>query len=85
MDELFFTGMDILKQTRKLIESVTDDVCKGATDSEKEAYLDGVVNTLSALKCMLEIDCDGEPIIHIPDIEGIEEMALEELEEIFLK
>lgn len=85
MDELFFTGMDILKQTRKLIESVTNDVCKGMTDSEREAYLGGVANTLSALQCMLEIDCDGEPIVYIPGIESLEEMTLEELEEIFLK
>ena len=35
MNELFFTGMDILEQTRKLVESATDDVCRGLTNSEK--------------------------------------------------
>lgn len=85
MNELFFTGMDILEQTRKLVESATDDVCRGLTDFEKKIYLGGVANTLSALKCLLEIDCDGEPIVYIPGIVGTEEMALEELEEIFLK
>ncbi|MEE1303109.1 MAG: hypothetical protein UHD64_10040 [Bacteroidales bacterium] len=84
MDELFFTGMDILEQTRKLVEKATDSVCKGLTDSEREAYLGGVANTLSALQCMLEVDCDGEPIVHISGIEGLEEMSIEELEDRFL-
>ena len=85
MDELFFTGMDIVSETRKLVESVTDSVCRGMTDSEKEAYLGGIANTLSALQTMLEIDCDGEPIVYIPGIECPEEMSIEELEERFLK
>jgi hypothetical protein len=84
MDELFFTGMDILEQTRKLVETATDGVCKGLTDSEREAYLGGVANTLSALQCMLEVDCDGEPIVHISGIESLEEMSIEELEDRFL-
>ena len=85
MDELFFTGVDILKQTRKLVESATDSVCKGLTDAEKEIYLGGVANTLSALQCMLEVDCDGEPLVYIPGIEGFTEMSLEELKDRFLK
>lgn len=85
MDELFFTGVDILEQTRKLVESATDNVCKGLTDAEKEIYLGGVTNTLSALQCMLEVDCDGEPLVYIPGIEGFVEMSLEELEDRFLK
>lgn len=85
MDELFFTGMDILKQTRRLVESATDSVCRGLNDSEKEIYLGGVANTLSALQAMLEVDCDGEPIVHISGMEELEEMSIEELENIFLK
>ena len=85
MDELFFTGVDILEQTRKLVEGATDSVCKGLTDVEKEIYLGGVSNTLSALQCMLEVDCDGEPLVYIPGIEGFVEMSLEELEDRFLK
>jgi len=85
MDELFFTGMDILEQTRKLVDKATESVCRNLTDSEKEIYLGGVANTLSALQCMLEVDCDGEPIVYIPGIEGLEEMSIEDLEERFLK
>jgi hypothetical protein len=83
MDELFFTGMDIPKQTRILVEKATDNVCKGMTDSEKKAYLGGIENTLSALQHLLELD--GEPVVHIPYHDGLEEVAIEELEEIFLK
>ena len=85
MDELFFTGVDILEQTRKLVVGATDSVCKGLTDAEKEIYLGGVANTLSALQCMLEVDCDGEPLVYIPGIEGFEEMSIEELKDRFLK
>jgi hypothetical protein len=84
MNELLFTGMDILAQTRKVIEGATDDICRGLADSEKEAYLGGVKNTLSVLQTILEINYDGEPIVHISGYDGIEEMVIEELEEIFL-
>ena len=85
MYELLFTGMDILEQTRQIVESANGTVCRGLTASEKEAYLGGIANTLSALQALLEIDGDYYlPIVHIPGQDEIEEMVVEELEEIFL-
>ena len=82
MNELLFTGMDILKQTRKLVENTTDQACSGLTDAERAAYLGGVANTLSILDALLQLD--EEPVVHIPNFNNIEEMAIGELEEIFL-
>lgn len=84
MDELLFTGMDILEQTRNVVESATDSVCRGLTTSEKEAYLGGIANTLSALQLLLELDGYDGLIVNIPGLEDIEEMFIDELEEIFL-
>jgi hypothetical protein len=83
MEEVLFTGMDIPKQTRKFVENVNDSVCDNMTESEKMAYLGGIENTLSALQSLLEI-C-GEPVINISNHDGIEEMTIDEIEEIFLR
>lgn len=82
MNELLFTGMDILKQTRKLVEDASLKVCRGLTDMEKEIYFGGVANTLNALEGLLTLD--GEPVVHIPNFDEIEEVDIAELEEIFL-
>ena len=76
--------MDIYKETSNLVESATSDVCKGMTDSEKQAYLCGVKNTLSALHCMLETNFEGELIVNLFGIGTPKEMSIEQLGEAIL-
>jgi hypothetical protein len=83
MDELLFNGMDIPNEVEKLFKTVVNQVCNGMNESEKTAFNLGVGNTLAILRTLLEMD--EEPVVHIPGLDGIEEMDIQELEEIFLK
>ena len=83
MEELIFNAMDVLKEVKKLLDKSKEDVCEGMTDSEQIGYNYGVLNTLSALQVLLELD--EEPTVHVPQLDGIIEMDMKELEEIFLK
>jgi hypothetical protein len=83
MNELLFNGMDIPKEVSKLLKTVVGQVCNGMNESEKTAFNLGVGNTMAILRTLLEMD--EEPTVHIPNLDGIEEMDIEELEEIFLK
>ena len=83
MNGLLFNGMDIPNEVEKLLKTVVNQVCNGMNESERTAFNLGVGNTLAALRTLLEMD--EEPVVHIPDLDVIEEMDIEELEEIFLK
>lgn len=83
MDELLFNGMDIPNEAEKLLKTVVDQVCNGMNESEKTAFNLGVGNTLAILRTLLEMD--EEPVVHIPNLDVIEEMDIAELEDIFLK
>ena len=83
MNELLFNGMDIPKEVSKLLKTVENQVCNGMNESEKTAFKLGVGNTMAILRTLLEMD--EEPVVHIPNLVGIVEMGIEELEVIFLK
>ena len=83
MNELLFNGMDIPKKVEKLLKGFVSQICNGMNESEKAAFNLGVGNTLAMLKTLLEVD--EEPVVHIPGLDGIEEMDIWELKEIFLK
>ena len=83
MDELLFVGVPIRKDTRVILDKVTEQVCDGMTDSEKKAYELGVENTFRAIECLLE--CDAEPKLYMPDLEISTEMTLDEVKEYFNK
>ena len=83
MDELLFTGMDIVAEVNKLLSRFKKSVCDSMTEDQELAYDMGVNNALSALQGMLELD--EEPVVHICGLNEIEEMSVEELEDIFLK
>lgn len=82
MNELLFSAMDVLKQTRDLVCGISPEVCRSLTVREKQIYFSGVANTLNALDGLLTLD--EEPVVHIPGLEEIEEMDIAELEERFL-
>lgn len=82
MNELLFTGMDIVAEVNKLLSRVKKSVCDGMTGDQELAYDMGIKNTLSALQGLLEFD--EEPVVHISGLKVIEEMDIAELEERFL-
>jgi hypothetical protein len=82
MNELLFNAMNIPNEVKKVLDKTEDSVCNGMTDSEKKAYRLGVSNTLSIMRSLLELD--EEPTIHVPSIQEIVEMDIEELEKIFI-
>lgn len=77
MNELIFTGVPIRKDTRIILDKVTEQVCDGMTDSEKKAYEIGIENTFRAIECLLE--CDDEPKLYMPNLEISTEMTLDEV------
>ena len=83
MNELLFSAMDIPNEVQKLLDKVEDSVCNGMTESERKAYHCGVSNTLSVMRSLLELD--EEPAVHVTGLDGLVEMDIDELEEIFLK
>lgn len=82
MNELLFNGMDIPNQVEKSLKGFVNQICNGMNESEKKAFDLGVGNTLAMLRTLLEMD--DEPVVHIKDLEEIEEMDITELEERFL-
>jgi hypothetical protein len=82
MDELLFNAMNIPNEVKRVLDETEDNVCNGMTDSERKAYHCGVANTLSVMRSLLELD--EELTIHIPSLNKIVEMDIEELEEIFV-
>jgi hypothetical protein len=83
MDELLFIGVPIRKETRVILDGVTEQVCAGMTDSEKKAYEMGIENTLRAMESLLE--CDDEPKLYMSDLEISTEMTLDKVKEYFGK
>lgn len=82
MNELIFNGMDIPDQVTKLLNKVENQIYNEMNESEKIAFKLGVGNTLAILRTLLEMD--EEPVVHIPGLNGMEEMDIAELEERFL-
>lgn len=83
MNELLFSAMDVPNEVQKILDKESDAICKGMTESEREAYDFGVSTVLSLARGLLEMD--EEPAVHISSLDHIEEMDIAELEEIFLK
>lgn len=83
MDELFFIGTPIEKETRAILDKVTEQVCAEMTTSEKKAYEMGVENTIRAMTALLE--ADDEPKLYMPQFEISTEMTLDEVKEYFCK
>lgn len=79
MDELYFIGMDIVEETKALVDFTTITCTEGMTDNEIKAYDFGVKNTISALKAILT---DNEMmVINIPGLDIQTELSIDEVEE----
>lgn len=79
MNELYFIGMDIVEESKILLDFEDDIITTGMTDDELSAYRMGVKNTLSALKAVLETE-NKQFVVHIPGIEIQEEFDIMDLE-----
>ena len=79
MDELFFVGMDVVEETKKIINKTTPNCTRGMTESELSAYNLGIANTLSVLRGIVCTDCDNEFVLHINDFETPTEFTNDDL------
>lgn len=79
MNELLFVGMDIVEETKFLVNFSTSICTDGMTESELKAYKMGVTNVLSALTATLD-SADGAFIININGMETQEEFDIADLE-----
>jgi hypothetical protein len=79
MNELYFTGMDIVEETKEFM-NLSESICiDGMTENELRAYHMGVENVLSALKSI--IDESDLPVLNINGLEIQTELSIEDLEE----
>lgn len=84
MDEIMFVGLDIPKVVKKMLDQADENICKGMTPNEKEAYDFGVKTTLSALVGLISDTEDNEVCVYIPGKEICEEFDYTELKKIIL-
>ena len=83
MKELYFVGMDIIEETKMLVDFTTSICTDGMNENELKAYKMGVANTLSALKEVLA-SADGNFVVNINGMEMQEEFDIADLEHYLL-
>lgn len=81
MNELYFVGMDIVEETKTLVDFTVLTCTDGMTDNELRAYNLGIKNTISALNAVLTND--RMPAINIPGLDIQTELYIDEVEEYF--
>ena len=79
MNDVYFIGMDIVEETKILMDFTGSISTNNMTDNEVAAYMMGVKNTLSALKSVLETE-NSEFVVNIPGLEIQEEFDFADLE-----
>ena len=79
MDELFFIGMDVVEETKNLVNTTLAACTNGMTESELQAYNMGIKNTLSALKGIMSVDTSNEFVINIDGLETPTEFDSDDL------
>ena len=77
--DILFTGMDVSREARKILNGFTN-ITKGMTDSELKAYQMGVNNALGIVKTLAEED--SHIVFHLKDNDTMEEFDLDDLIEI---
>lgn len=82
MNELYFLGMDIVEETKNMINISTIVCTNGMTESEVEAYKMGVKNVLSALEAI--VHDDDMLVVNIKGLEIPTELSVDELEECYV-
>jgi hypothetical protein len=78
MNELYFMGMDIVEETKTLVDFTTITCTNGMTDNELRAYKLGITNTISALKSVVRDN--NMTVVNIDGLEIPTELSIDELE-----
>jgi hypothetical protein len=81
MNELYFLGMDIVEETKTLVNFTTITCTNGMTDSELKAYKLGIDNTISALKATIE--AGNMAVVNIQGFDVPTELSVDEVEEYY--
>lgn len=84
MDELFFVGMDIVEETKTLVDFTTITCTNGMTENELSAYKLGIKNTLEALKGVLYVDTINECVVNVNGMDIPTELTIDDLETLFV-
>ena len=79
MNDLFFVCMDIVEETKNVVNAATPSCTVGMTRSELAAYNLGITNTLSALNGMVYTDRTNEFALHIDGFETPTEFDKDDL------
>ena len=82
MNELLLNAMDVPNEAKKILNEKSDEICKGMTESERNAYDFAVETVLGLMRALLEID--ELPAVHVKGLNEMQEMDIAELEERFL-
>lgn len=83
MNELLFVGVDIIEETKTLLNFTTSISTTGMTENELKAYQMGIKNALSALQTVLEAE-DDQFVINIHGMEIPQEFDIADLEHYLL-
>ena len=78
MNELYFLGIDVAEEVQKFSDITTITCTNGMTDSELSAYKLGVINTIAAMKAVLQND--DMAIINIEGLDVPTELSIYEVE-----
>ena len=80
MRELYFIGIDIVEETKLIVDTTNTLTTGGMEDNEIKAYNLGVANTLSALRAILHVDDNHECVLNIDGMEIPTEFVFDDLE-----
>jgi phenolic acid decarboxylase len=80
-EDVVFCGSNIPKEVEHIVNSANDSVnASFDNDEQRAAYRLGVLNTLSALKYLLDESVSSDGIIfYYPNAETSEEMSIEDI------
>jgi len=81
MSELYFLGVDIVEETKSLMNLTSIISTDGMTEDELRAYNLGIENVMSALKTIVKEN--DIPVVNIDGMEIQTELSIEDLEEYY--
>jgi hypothetical protein len=82
MSELYFMGVDIIKEAKDLMKLSSTIVTNGMTKEEVRAYDLGTHNAMAVLDSILNEN--GIPVVNINGLETPTELSVEDLENYYL-
>lgn len=84
MNELYFLGIDIIEETKTIMNLTSDSCTEGMSESELKAYQLGITNVFSILESVLQSN-DEMIIVNMEGLDVATELSIDDLEEYYLK